>query len=104
MRAILLALFLFSAPPALAQGLTETDFSPLPLHEAMRIVGERYQGRLIAARLAQPNAHERGLGVELVEELRLLTPARNLLKIRLDARDGRFLEVAGRGQIEALKK
>ena len=104
MRAILLALLILTAPPALGQERAETDFRPLPLHEAARLVGERYHGRLIAARLAPPTAHERGLGVELVEELRLLTPARNLLMIRLDARSGRFLEIAGIGQIEALKK
>lgn len=104
MRAILSALLILIALPVLSQGRVETDFRPLPLNEAARLVGERYHGRLIAARFLPPNAHERDLGVELVEELRLLTPARNLLMIRLDARTGRFLDVAGVGQIEALKK
>lgn len=103
MRAILAALMILTALPSLGQGLPD-DFRPLPLHQAARIVGDRYHGRLIAARLTPPNRHERSLGVELVEELRLLTPARNLLLIRLDARTGRFLDVAGVGQIEALKK
>lgn len=100
MRLILIALLLLSALPARA----DDDFRPLPLHETARLVGERYHGRLIGARLAPPTTHERDLGVELVEELRLLTPARNLLVIRLDARTGRFLQVAGVGQIEALKR
>lgn len=99
MRAILTILLLLTALPLAAQ-----DFRPLPLEQAIRIVSDRYHGRLIGARLAAPTPHERDLGVELVEELRLLTPARNLLVIRLDARDGRFLEVAGVGQIEALKR
>ncbi|TRW92139.1 Cys/Met metabolism pyridoxal-phosphate-dependent enzyme [Paracoccus sp. M683] len=101
MRPILIALFLLlTAPPLHA----EEDFRPLPLHEAARLVAERYQGRLLAARLTPPTRHERDLGVELVTELRLLTPARNLLAIRLDARNGRFLDVAGVGQTEALKR
>ncbi|MCQ0969740.1 hypothetical protein MLD63_04775 [Paracoccus sp. TK19116] len=99
MRAALLALLIATAGPASAD-----DFRPLPLHEAARIATERYHGRLIGARLTLANPHERGLGAVLVEELRLLTPAQNLLVIRIDARSGRFLEVAGTGQIEALKR
>ncbi|MDO5706778.1 MAG: hypothetical protein Q4G49_17130 [Paracoccus sp. (in: a-proteobacteria)] len=79
------------------------DFRPLPLHDCAEIAAARYDGRLIAARLKLPTAHEEGLGVELVRELRLLTPQGNLLTIRLDARDGRFLDVAGIGQTEARK-
>ena len=99
MRATLLALLLTVAMPAAAE-----DFRPLPLHEAARIVTQRYHGRLIGARMTLANPHERSLGALLVEELRLLTPEQNLLVIRLDARTGRFLEVAGIGQTEALKR
>lgn len=77
------------------------DFRPIPLPKAAEIVATRYDGRLIAARLTGPRATERALGAELVEELRLLTPQGNVLMIRLDARTGRFLEVAGVGQTEA---
>ncbi|MDN3711129.1 hypothetical protein QWZ10_03585 [Paracoccus cavernae] len=42
--------------------------------------------------------------MQLVHELRLLTPRRDVLAIRLDARNGRFLEVAGAGLAEARKK
>lgn len=104
MRPILIALVLLLCALPLRAEHADADFRPLPLHEAARLVGERYHGRLIGARLTPPTPHERGLGVELTLELRLLTPARNLLVIRLDARDGRFLEVAGVGQIEALKR
>ena len=86
---------------ALAAPLAAEDFRPLPLHEAEAIVTARYQGRLIGARLDGPRPRERGLGVELVEELRLLTATGHVLMIRLDARDGRFLEIAGLGQTEA---
>ena len=103
----LLAAALAAAPPATAQDFPPAplagDFRPLPLHEAADIVADRYRGRLIAARLVPPNPHEQGLGVDLVREMRLLTPQGNLLAIRLDARDGRFLEVAGIGQTEARK-
>lgn len=34
-------------------------------------------------------------------QFRLLTPQRNLLDIRMDARTGRFLSVSGRGQVQA---
>ena len=100
MRPILIILLLLSQ----ALPLRAEDFRPLPLSEAAGLISERYHGRLLAASIALPLPHERKLGAELVEEFRLLTPARNLLVIRLDARTGRFLEVAGVGQIEALKR
>lgn len=87
------------AAPANAQ-----DFRPQPFHELAERVHDRYRGRLIGVQIAPPTPDERDLGAELVYEFRLMTPQRNLLRIRLDARSGRFLEVAGRGQIEALRK
>lgn len=105
------------APPheggaALAQGQIDpqidpqadpwaTSFRPLPFHRMAEAVGARYAGRLVAAETRPPHPSERALGVELVYAFRLLTPERNLLDIRLDARTGRFLDVSGRGQIEA---
>lgn len=80
------------------------DFRPLPLHEVAKAVADRYDGRLVAADTHPPRPEERDLGAALVYEFRLLSPARQLLLIRVDARSGRFLEVAGRGQIEALRK
>lgn len=91
------------APPAadLVADPWATSFRPMPFHRAAEIVSRRYAGRLVAAETRPPHTHERQIGVELVYQFRLLTPARTILNIRLDARDGRFLEVAGRGQLEA---
>lgn len=80
------------------------DFRPMPFHELARRVGERYRGRLIGAEIMRPSPHERDLGAALIYEFRLITPQQNLLRIRMDARDGRFMEIAGRGQLQALRK
>lgn len=90
-------------PRACPGGAHAQDFSPKPFHELAQRVTDRYEGRLIAVRMMPPTPHERELGAALVYEFRLLTPHRNLLVIRLDARTGRFLEVAGRGQLQALR-
>jgi len=78
-----------------------TSFQPQPFHRMAEAVTARYQGRLVAAETRPPLPHERAAGVELIYEFRLVTPQRNILNIRVDARTGRFLEVAGRGQLEA---
>ncbi|MFV0386342.1 PepSY domain-containing protein [Paracoccus sp. (in: a-proteobacteria)] len=80
------------------------EFRPLPYHELAERVEERFAGRLIGARTDRPKPEEAGLGAALVYEFRLVTPQRNLLRIRLDARTGRFLEVAGRGLVAAWRK
>lgn len=100
-----LALFLLSCAPALAQDSAPaiSQFQPLPFHELAAAVSERYEGRLLAANIRPPLPEERELGAELVYQFRLLTPQRNLLDIRVDARDGRFLSVTGRGQLAARK-
>lgn len=94
----------FAVLPAARQAACAQDFQPLPFHDLARRVTDRYEGRLIGAEMRRPAPPERDLGVALVYEFRLLTPDRNLLKIRLDARTGRFLEIAGRGQLQALRK
>ena len=76
----------------------------LPLKRAVQIVEQRFRGRLIAARLVPPRPRERARGVVLVHQLRLLTPARDVLAIRLDAQTGAFLEVAGAGITKARRK
>ena len=91
-------------PPGMGAGSVDpwaTSFQPQPFHRMAEAVTDRYLGRLVAAETRPPRPPERALGVELVYEFRLLTPARSILNIRLDARTGRFLEVAGRGQLEA---
>lgn len=80
------------------------DLGILPLREAAGIAYRRFQGRLIAARLKPPKPAERARGVELVHELKLLTPRRDVLLIRLDAQSGAFLEVAGSGLAEARRR
>ena len=54
--------------------------------------------------LAPARPEERARGVELVHELRLMTRSRDVLLIRLDARTGAFLEVAGSGMTEARRR
>lgn len=76
----------------------------MPLRRAVEIALARFDGRVIAARLTGPLPGERDRGVVLVQELRLLTPDRDVLRIRLDARTGAFLDVAGRGLAKARKK
>ena len=89
-------------PPDLPPGAEE--FRVVPLRRAVEIALARFDGRVIAARLTGPLPGERELGVVLVQELRLLTPDRDVLRIRLDARTGAFLDVAGRGLAKARKK
>lgn len=104
-----LLIVLLSAASAAAQPVP-TDapvieqFRPMPFHQIAELVAERYAGRMVAAQTRPPSPSERELGAELVYEFRLVTPQRNLLNIRIDARDGRFLEVAGRGQLQALRR
>ncbi|WP_207102183.1 PepSY domain-containing protein [Paracoccus shandongensis] len=99
-----LALCLLFCAPAQAQELAPEvidQFSPLPLHQVAAQVAERYAGRLLAADTRPPRPEERDLGAELVYQFRLVTPQRDLLDIRIDARTGRFLSVSGRGQLAA---
>ncbi|MDQ7261647.1 hypothetical protein NM680_07530 [Paracoccus sp. PS-1] len=86
------------------ESLERRDLRILPLHRAAEIVAERFRGRLIAARIVPPRPEERARGVVLVHELRLLTPKRDVLLIRLDAHRGDFLEVAGAGLTDARRK
>ncbi|WP_022706337.1 PepSY domain-containing protein [Paracoccus zeaxanthinifaciens] len=110
-NAILIACLLTAAmsAPAPAQEVMapeltqpwETGFRPMPMRRIAGAVMARYQGRLIAVATVPPTPEEHDLGAQLVYELRLLTPARDVLNIRVDARTGRFLEVAGRDILKA---
>jgi hypothetical protein len=95
-RAALLALALLAGGSGWA---SELPRSGLELDQALARVQQRYQGRVIDAELK--SAKPRDAGAVAVYEVRLLTPAGNVLKIRIDAADGRFLEVDGRGLVEA---
>lgn len=86
------------------ENLDGSEYSIIPLRRAVEIATARFEGRVIAARLTGPAPHERERGVVLVHELRLMTPGRDVLRIRLDARNGDFLEVAGAGLTKARRK
>lgn len=73
----------------------------LPLHEVVKIVTERFQGRLLAARFDRPQPYEFALGADSIQELVLLSPQGNILRLRLDAETGRILDVRGRGLTQA---
>lgn len=97
---ILMLVALAATLPGLLIAVAD-EFRPMPFHELAERVTDRYRGRLVSAQAQRPTPAERDLGAELVFELRLVTPERNLLRIRMDARSGRFLEIAGRGQLQA---
>lgn len=73
----------------------------LPLHEAVKIVAERFEGRLLAARIDQPEPYEFARGVNIVHELVLLSSQGNVLRARLDGETGRVLDIRGRGLTQA---
>ncbi len=84
--------------------IDDSRYRLIPLRKAVEIATSRFDGRVIAARLAPPTPHERDKGVAIVHELRLMTRNRDVLRIRLDAQNGKFLEVAGAGLSKARRK
>ena len=92
---------------ALAAPLAAQPVQPQPLmpfHEVVKIVAQRFDGRVLAARVDQPRPDEFALGAEAVQQLTLLSPQGNILLIRLDGVTGRVLEVRGRGLTAARAK
>lgn len=79
-------------------------FTILPLRLALQQASDRYRGRVISADLVRPTRAEFSRGVQLVYALRMLTPEHDVLMIRLDARDGAMLEVAGNDLARARRK
>lgn len=105
----LLALAPFSAPaqPVPADRAGDDMFQAgalIPLTEAIATVSQRFHGRALAARLRPPRPEEAALGAVLIYDLRWLTPADALLRIRVDAGSGRILDIAGAGLTEARRK
>lgn len=76
------------------------EFRVVPLRRASEIALARFDGRVIAARLTGPLPGERERGW-CWSRSSPLTPDRDVLRIRLDARTGAFLDVAGRGLAKA---
>ena len=63
----------------------------LPMHRAVRLATRRFDGKVLnIALLPQP-----GEDSPLIYRIRILTPSRDVLDIRMDALTGRFLEVRG---------
>jgi uncharacterized membrane protein YkoI len=73
----------------------------IPLQTALDRVEDRWRGEVIAAELVPGRPRERA---EAVYEIRLLTPEGALLRLRLDASDGAFLEAEGRGLVAARRR
>lgn len=99
-RVWLLALLLSLGGAALAETLGEraralpSGKEVIPLSRAISLAEERYAGTVIEAEVKAGRPREK---TPLVYELRLLTGAGYILKIRLDAMNGDFLEAEGRG-------
>lgn len=98
MIAAIAALAILAGPLLGAGAETARQVKPLP--EIMAIVTERYRGDITAAEVLPGKPDEEAA---LVYELRMLTPAGNVLRIRVDAYSGAFLEIDGRGLVEARK-
>lgn len=75
----------------------------MPFHEVVKILADRFTGRLLAARLDAPTPFEFTLGANAVHEITLLSPQRNIILIRMDAVTGKVLDIRGRGLTEARK-
>jgi uncharacterized membrane protein YkoI len=76
----------------------EAQDGAIPLAAALDRLEARWRGEIISAELVPGRPHERA-GV--VYEFRLLTPEGSLVRIRLDATDGAFLEAEGKGLVAA---
>lgn len=89
-RRAVLAILLLAAHPA------RTELLPLP--QVVRMLEQRYLGRMIEAEARPGRPHER---TQVVYELRWLTQSGQVLRIRVSADDGAMLEVEGAGLLEA---
>ena len=85
-----LSLLALLAAPAAAD--PPADAAPLDAATALACVADRYRGEALRI-----EAEEDGL----VQELRWLTPAGNVLEIEITGPGCRFLEIEGVGQSEA---
>lgn len=74
---------------------------PLAFHDLVKHLAQRYDGRILAARVDAPTPFEFAAGTDQVQEITLLSPQHNIILIRMDARSGRILDVRGRGLAQA---
>lgn len=72
----------------------------IPLARAFAIAEERYHGRALDGAIVRGRKHE----PPFVYVIIFRTDRGDILRIRIDAETGGFLEVAGRGQAEALRR
>jgi hypothetical protein len=87
---VLIALCLMLARPALSG--TPSDAQPIAPDAALACVSARYLGEALTIRAS---------GDGYLQELRWLTPAGNVLRIKITGPGCRFVEVDGVGQTEA---
>ncbi|MGV3651669.1 MAG: PepSY domain-containing protein [Devosia sp.] len=101
LRTIALALLLLApgllalSAPARAQG------TGITIIEAISAATARFSGQVIAAELVAARPEEL---TGSVYAFRLLTPAGDILAIRVDAENGDILEVDGRGLVAARRR
>lgn len=90
---------------AYANRTSPVDMQPRPgqasMHDAITLALSRYEGKPVDVRERKPKGHEPDV---TVHEVRLLTRNGHMLKIRVDAAAGRFLEVDGEGLVEARRR
>ncbi len=104
LNATFLILLLGLSCAALAQGGPRGVDVPVPelsLPQISERIAGRFRGRLLSVRLDRPKPHEREFGTDVVYAAEFLTPADNLLTIRLDGDTGMFLLVEGVGLTDA---
>lgn len=82
-----------SAP--LPEGFDAPMQDVLPMHRAVRLARGRFDGRVLDIGLYPASDAEAQSGVQLIYRLRMVTPARDVLDIRMDALTGRFVEISG---------
>lgn len=91
-RLAFLLLTLAFAGPAFADDDAPEDARPLAPEAALACAAGRYRGEALALRDREDGR---------IQEIRWLTPAGNMLKIRLTGPGCRFLDVEGVGQTQA---
>ena len=91
----LFALLALPIAPAEAQSASDS----VDIMAAIAAATGRFEGRVIAADLIDGRDGE----PVSVYSLRLLTPAGDVIEVRIDAGEGRIIEVNGRGLVEARK-